>query len=104
MFYLLDLDMRHQNSITKLGKAFLWLSLLLIITFAVIYGLQVKESLEMDPQSFNCIHDSMMKQFCSDPYGASFLWSVLGFLILGSPLLIAWIIIGTLVLIRRVRR
>lgn len=94
----------NKNPKTKLGKVFLWLSLLLIIAFAIMYGLQVKESLEMDPQSFNCLHDSMMKQFCNDPYGASFLWSVLSFLILGSPLLIAWTIVGTLVLMQRIRR
>jgi hypothetical protein len=31
----------------------------------------------MNPNSFNCLHDSLMKQRCEDPYGSSVPWTII---------------------------
>lgn len=85
------------------GLLFVGLSLLLLSAFVVIYTHEVREALAMDPTSYNC-SDSMMKQFCEDPYGASLVWSVLSLFVMAWPLLFAWAAAGIWLLIHRKSR
>ena len=92
--------MHKYKSTSRLGKVFIWLSIILILAFSITYILEVRDALSMDPKSFNCLHDSMMKQICEDPYGSSVTWTVIKVFILGSPLILAWFVAGALLLMR----
>lgn len=92
--------MRRYKSASKLGKVFLGLSLCLVIAFVYTYFREVKQALHMNPASYNCTSDGMMKQLCHHPYSASILWSVLDFGLLFWPLIVIWAIIGTVSLRR----
>ncbi len=94
--------MHRYDSLSKLGKVFLWLTLFLVVAFGIIYTLEVKESLAMDPLSYNCTGDSMMKQFCDHPYSSSFFWSILGFGIYCGPIIISWLVVGSILVFRHI--
>ncbi len=93
--------MHRYDSLSILGKAFLWLTLFLVVAFGIIYTQQVKEAFAMDPLSYECTRDSMMKQVCSDPYGSSFFWGILSLGIYCGPVVIAWLVVGGVILFRR---
>ncbi len=88
------------KSASKLTKIFLWLSVFLLTILVLMYTFEVRHALAMDPNSFNCLNDSMMKQICDDPYRSSITWTFIKFGFFAHPLLIAWIVIGILLLIR----
>lgn len=87
------------KSTSRLGKVFVWLSIALTLAFIITYILEVQGALNMDPNSFNCLHDSMMMQICEDPYGSSVPWTMIKMSILGWPLILAWLAVGVLLLI-----
>lgn len=88
------------KSASKLAKVFTWLSVLLPLALILTYMLEVRFALSMDPGSFNCLHDSMMRQICEDPYGSSITWALMKFGLFAHPFLIAWLAIGIVLLIR----
>lgn len=92
------------KSASRLGKSFIWLSIILLLVAAITYMFEVRDALGMDPNSFNCLHDSMMKQICEDPYGSSVAWTLIGMLTLGLPLVLAWLVVGVLLLARLLAR
>ena len=57
-------------------------------------------ALLMDPDSYNCTSDAMMRQFCEDPLGSSFWWTLLAASLFGLPFFGVWIALG-LVLIAK---
>jgi hypothetical protein len=90
---------------SKLGKIFLWLTIPIIGVFILIYMSQLSQALSMDPNSFNCKYDSMMKQVCQDPYGSSISWTlVLMFMSPVWPIPLAWVVIGIVLLSRFIKR
>jgi hypothetical protein len=89
---------------SRLGKVFIWLSLGLACAGVALYAMQVSQALNMDPNSYNCVHDSMMKQICADPYGTSVFWAGLQLVFLAWPLLLAWMITGMVLISRRRQR
>ena len=79
----------------------MWLSIAVSAVVVAFYVMEVLEALAMDPNSYNCLHDSMMKQICEDPYGSSVGWAMIKFVFIGWPLLIVWAVIGLMLLGRR---
>lgn len=88
------------KSASRLAKIFIWLSIFLTLGLAITYTLQLHYALNMNPNSFNCLHDSMMKQICEDPYGSSITWALIRFSFFACPFLIAWLGIGVTLLAR----
>lgn len=92
------------RSLDRVGKIFAWLSLLLVGILPFTYLMNLIMALGMDPNSYNCLHDSMMSQICRDPYGSSLGWSLIYLVFYGWPLLLAWLLIGALLLVRTAMR
>jgi hypothetical protein len=92
------------KSASQLGKVFFWLSVGIIFASIALYIREVAEAMAMDPNSYNCLHDSMMKQVCADPFGTSVVWSILSLVFLGWPILLVWVIIGIVLIARRHKR
>ena len=92
------------KSASRLAKVFIWLSILLLVALILTYMLEVRDALNMDPNSFNCLHDSMMKQICEDPYGSSITWTIIGVIVLGWPLILTWLVVGVILLQRALER
>jgi hypothetical protein len=82
----------------------MWYSAFLVIAVICIYAMNVLSALSMDPTSYNCTSDSMMKQICADPYGSSVIWTIIFVTLLGFPFAIIWQIIGIILLTRRLSR
>ena len=92
-------------ALSTLGKTFLWLTIPIVAIFIYLFMDQLNYALSMDPNSFNCKYDSMMKQFCEDPYGSSISWTlILMFMSPAWPILLAWVVIGIVLLNRFVKR
>ena len=89
------------KTLSRLGKAFVWLSIAVVTAVIAFYVVEVLRARAMDPNSYNCLHDSMMKQLCEDPYGSSVSWAIIEFVFLGWPLWIVWAVIGLVLLGRR---
>jgi disulfide bond formation protein DsbB len=90
---------RLQN--TKfLVTLFIVLTLILIVVFAFLYGKELSYALNMDPHSYECIYDNMMKQLCHRPYTASISWDVLGLAAYCWPVIIVWLIIGIILIVK----
>lgn len=96
--------MQRYRQASTLGKIFVWLSVLIVIVYIVIYIQEVREALAMDPMSYECLHDSMMKQICADPYGSSVTWGIVSLVFYCWPLIMAWLVMGVMLLIRRGQR
>jgi hypothetical protein len=90
-------------SLSTRVKVFVWLTVTLIIFIPAVYLLNVAGALQMDPNSYNCTTDSMMKQICQDPWGSSVAWTYIYVAFFGWPLMLAWLSSGIFVLIRRVK-
>lgn len=86
---------------TRLGKVFIWLSIAIVLGIIGVYIQQVLSALAMDPNSYNCTSDSMMKQICHDPYGSSVGWTLILVCMIGWPILFIWAIIGVILIARR---
>ena len=86
------------RSPSRLAKVFLVLSAVLAGMYSVVYVMNVSEALGMDPTSYNCTNDGMMMQICADPYGSSIIWSFIDVVSVGWPVLIAWLIAGSMLL------
>ncbi|MEO5691188.1 MAG: hypothetical protein ABIQ64_03310 [Candidatus Saccharimonadales bacterium] len=86
-------------SLSKLGKFFVLYTALIVIVVGLVYAFFTVSALRMDPSSFECTSDSMMKQICADPFGSSIIWTIMLVLMFGWPILIIWIV--TAVLLRR---
>ncbi len=93
--------MRRYHSLSDFGKAYVWLTLFLVAIFCIFYSVQVKEALAMNPLSYECTRDNMMKHVCSDPYSSSFFWSLLDLGTYFWPLVIAWNAVGLIIFVRR---
>lgn len=91
------------KSTSRLGKIFIWLSIGIFIAAIALYVNEVIETLAMDPNSYYCMHDSMTKQRCEDPFGTSIGWAILLLVFVGWPVLLAWMVIGAVLLRRRAR-
>ncbi len=92
------------KSVSRLGKVFLWLSVILLLAFVIVYVMQVQSALSMDPSSYNCTSDSMVMRICHDPYGSSIGWTMIYLGYMGWPFFIAWLVIGATLLHRRKSR
>lgn len=88
---------------SRLGKVFVWLSIGIFIAVVALYIYEVREALAMDPDSYNCLHDSMMKPMCKDPFGTAAFWTALEIVFFAWPILLAWTLIGVILMRRRVR-
>lgn len=93
--------MRRFMPATTLGRVFAAISVFLIIALIATYVHTVREALSMDPASYECTDDSMMRQICEDPYGTSVFWSIIFFGLYCWPGIIAWIVSGLVLLNRR---
>jgi hypothetical protein len=102
LFVILDY-MDWFSGLSKLTKTFILLSAALIIGFLHVYTGEVRSAQAMDPHSYNCTSDSMMKQLCEHPFSASLPWSLAGLVIFGWPAIIAWLAIGITLVARRHR-
>lgn len=90
------------KSTHTITKVFIWATLLLFVPIFGYYGLTLHGSLTMDPNSFNCTQDSMMMEFCHNPFGQSARWAFgIAFMTLW-PAILAWAIFGAGVLVRYV--
>lgn len=89
---------------TKVGKSFTYLSALMMLVFSIIFLYFVLDSLAMDKNSYYCTQDSMMMQFCHSPVSSSFAWTIVTFGLIAWPALAVWVILGSVLLLRRIRR
>ena len=96
--------MKYYERATELGKTFMWLSLLSASLFVGLFIWYAISAMNQDPNSPGCLYDSLIAQTCQHPISSSFGWSIIGFVILGWPVYIPWLVVGLLVLINRVRR
>lgn len=87
-----------------LKNSFIALSILIVVLSLVIYAKEVSAALAMDPNSYNCTSDSMMKQICQDPYGSSLSWTLLYLTLFAWPLLFAWAMLGIMLLRKKSKR
>jgi hypothetical protein len=92
------------RALSRLGKVFLWLSVAIALIILIIYSMEVVQALRMDPLSYNCISDSMMKQICHHPYSSSISWTLIYLIFFGWPITFPWIIIGLVLAKRRYLR
>lgn len=86
--------LQRYASASRLEKTFLWLSVSLVLAFIIIYAVQVKYALSMDPSSYNCTNDSMMMQICKHPYSSSVTWAFIYLCYFGWPFLVAWLVVS----------
>jgi len=84
------------RSYSRLGKVFFGLSAAIVLLVLAIYLWNVLQALHMDPHSYNCVNDSMMKYICHHPYSSSISWTIAYVVLFGWPLTFPWIIIGLL--------
>lgn len=96
--------MQNYRNMSHLGKVFVWFSALIVAAYAVVYAFQVRDALNMKPNSFNCTHDSMMEGICHHPFSSSIIWSLLLLCYFAWPIIAAWAIVGVTLLVRRKRR
>lgn len=87
------------KSFSRLGKVFVWFSLVLALAIAVVYANYVHEAFNTSP--VQCANDSMMSDVCDHPYGSSIGWTVIVIVMTGWPLLLAWGAIGIVLMRRR---
>jgi uncharacterized membrane protein YkgB len=92
------------RSYSRLGKVFFCLSIVIVLLILATYIWHVVEALHMDPHSYNCVVDSMMKDICQHPYSSSVSWTIIYLIFMGWPLTFPWIIIGLLLVRRRYLR
>lgn len=85
---------------SRLGKAYIWLSVAIVLTVLGVYAWKLQAALTMDPNGFGCLHDSLLKQICHHPYTASIIWTFMIVAALGWPLLLAWMGVGIALLIQ----
>jgi hypothetical protein len=85
---------KKYRSTSRLGKVFAWLSGLIVVALVVVFAVMLRYTTHMDPHSFNCTSDSMMMQMCHHPISSAIEWSIVMVGIIGSPLLLAWLIVG----------
>lgn len=94
--------MEFYERATKLGKIFMWLSLLGAFVFVGLFTWYVISALTTDPNSPGCLYDSLIAQTCQHPISSSFGWAILGFVFLAWPVYIPWLVVGSLVFINRI--
>jgi len=88
---------KKTNTITKV---YIWFTLLLFVPLFAYYVLTAYGALTMDPNSFNCTQDSMMMEFCQNPFGQSARWAFGTAFQLGWPIFLVWGLFGIGVLLR----
>lgn len=91
------------KSTHMLTKVFIWFTILLVAIILAYYVQTVQNSLTQDPHSFNCTADSLMMEFCHDPFGMSAKWTLGLALIAGWPVLLAWLALAIVIRVRYVR-
>ncbi len=87
--------------LSKLGKFFVLYTAIIVAIIGLLYAMNVISALSMDPDSYNCTSDSMMKQVCAYPFESSIMWTGVFVTVFGWPFLILWIIIAITLLIRQ---
>lgn len=85
------------STLGKLTKLFVILSLFIILSTTLIFTANLTSSLTMDKSSYDCTTDSMMMQFCHYPVSSSIFWTLLTVFVVGAPVLIAWLVLGVLI-------
>lgn len=100
-------DLRYYKSMYKKFRAlalhqkiFIGLTSLLFVALILLYSANLHSALMMDKDSYNCTQDSMMKIICDDPYGSSVTWTLITLVVIGWPLVAAWLISGLVILLR----
>lgn len=88
---------------SMLALLFVSVTVLLAVVFGIMYVSEVRDSLAMRGTA-PCTYDSMVKQSCEHPYSTSFFWGGLLFVFTCWPLIIAWFVIGGMLLFRRSAR
>lgn len=83
---------------SKLGKFFVWYSLVLFGLLLAYFAMNFLDALMMDPSSYNCTSDAMMRQFCEDPFFTSLAWTLLAANLFGLPFFAAWVAIGIMLI------
>lgn len=91
------------KSMSMLALLFTCITVLLIVVFGIMYVSEVRDSLALRGTA-PCAYDSMVKQSCEHPYSTSFFWSGLLFVFTCWPLIIAWLVTGGMLLLRRSTR
>lgn len=64
------------TSLHLFTKIFIGYTVAIILAVLAIYVTNVEGALSMDPNSYNCLHDSMMRRQCEDPFGSSIGWTM----------------------------
>ena len=92
--------MQKLQNARPIVKLFIAMTLILIAAFTFSYINEVSGALNMDPSSYNCTDDSMMRQLCRHPYTASITWAILATAVYCWPIAIAWFITGIILIMR----